>query len=80
MLTYVETGNVDAGFVYRTDALTSKKVKIAINILPSVHAPIVYPAGVLKESEHVTEATAFYKYLLSKEADAVFTKYGFKLH
>lgn len=28
VLTYVETGNVDAGFVYKTDALTSKKVKL----------------------------------------------------
>ncbi|MFB9327899.1 molybdate ABC transporter substrate-binding protein [Paenibacillus aurantiacus] len=79
VLTYVETGNVDAGFVYKTDALTSDKVKIAINILPSVHAPIVYPAGVLKESEHAAEATEFYQYLQSQEADTVFKKYGFAL-
>ncbi|MBB3113242.1 molybdenum ABC transporter molybdate-binding protein [Paenibacillus phyllosphaerae] len=79
VLTYVETGNVDAGFVYKTDALTSKKVKNAINVLPSVHAPTLYPAGVLKESEHAAEATAFYTYPQSKEANTVFKKYGFKL-
>ena len=28
VLTYVETGNVDAGIVYKTDALISDKVKI----------------------------------------------------
>ncbi|MBO7743083.1 molybdate ABC transporter substrate-binding protein [Paenibacillus sp. MWE-103] len=79
VLTYVETGNVDAGFVYKTDALTSSKVRIALNILPSVHSPILYPAGIVKETKHAAEAKAFYAYLQSSEADAVFAKYGFKL-
>lgn len=79
VLSYVETGNVDAGFVYKTDALTSKKVKIAINLLPGVHSPIIYPAGVVKESDHPTEAKAFYGYLQTKQADAIFLKYGFTL-
>ncbi|PWW08556.1 molybdate transport system substrate-binding protein [Paenibacillus cellulosilyticus] len=79
VLTYVETGNVDAGFVYKTDALTSKKVKIALHIAPDVHTAIVYPAGVVKESKHAAEAKAFYTYLQSDKADAIFTKYGFKL-
>ncbi|AJY77677.1 molybdate ABC transporter substrate-binding protein [Paenibacillus beijingensis] len=79
VLTYVETGNVDAGFVYNTDALTSSKVKVALKVFPGVHTPIVYPAGVLSESKHSAEAKAFYTYLQSKEAGAVFKKYGFKL-
>jgi molybdate transport system substrate-binding protein len=78
VLTYVETGNVEAGFVYKTDALTSKKVKIAINVSPDVHTPIVYPVGVIKDTKHNAEATAFYTYLQSKAASSVFTKYGFK--
>ncbi|MUT68024.1 molybdate ABC transporter substrate-binding protein [Paenibacillus sp. NEAU-GSW1] len=79
VLTYVETGNVDAGFVYKTDALTSTKVKIALKISPSVHTPIVYPAGIVKETKHSTEAKAFYAYLQTKAATSVFEKYGFKL-
>ncbi|MFC5650718.1 molybdate ABC transporter substrate-binding protein [Paenibacillus solisilvae] len=79
VLTYVETGNVDAGFVYRTDAMTSKKAKVAIKIIPGVHKPIVYPVGIVKETEHEKEAKAFYTYLQSKAAAAVFVKYGFKL-
>lgn len=79
VLTYVETGNVDAGFVYKTDALTSSKSKIALKIIPGVHGPIVYPAGVIKESKHAAEAKAFYSYLQTSEADAVFVKFGFKL-
>ncbi|WP_370636347.1 molybdate ABC transporter substrate-binding protein [Cohnella sp. CFH 77786] len=79
VLTYVETGNADAGFVYKTDALTTKKARIALKIIPGVHSPIVYPAGIVKESKHPAEAKAFFVYLQSKEAGAVFTKYGFKL-
>jgi molybdate transport system substrate-binding protein len=79
VLTYVETGNVEAGFVYKTDALTSKKVKIALRISSSVHSPILYPASVVKGTKHSDEAKAFYAYLQSKEASAVFKKYGFMM-
>ncbi|WP_213621474.1 molybdate ABC transporter substrate-binding protein [Paenibacillus sp. J22TS3] len=79
VLTYVETGNVEAGFVYKTDALTSKKVRIALRIASNVHTPIVYPAGVVKGSKHSKEAKAFYAYLQSKEASGVFKKFGFIL-
>ncbi|MFC5467480.1 molybdate ABC transporter substrate-binding protein [Cohnella suwonensis] len=79
VLTYVETGNVEAGFVYKTDALVSNKAKVALQILPTLHAPIVYPAGVINESKHGAEAKAFYAYLKSAEAGAAFQKYGFNL-
>jgi molybdate transport system substrate-binding protein len=79
VLTYVETGNADAGFVYRTDALTSKKVKIVLTIASWAHDEIVYPEGIVKETKHLGEAKIFYKYLQGKEAAAVFVKYGFKL-
>ncbi len=79
VLTYVETGNVDAGFVYKTDALTSDKVKIALKIWPEVHSPIVYPVGIVKETKHGKEAKAFYEYLNSKAAGDIFAHYGFTL-
>ncbi|RAP74887.1 molybdate ABC transporter substrate-binding protein [Paenibacillus montanisoli] len=79
VLTYVETGNVDAGFVYKTDAMTSKKASIALRIIPGVHKPILYPAGIVKDTKHPKEAAAFYSYLQGSKADAIFAKYGFKL-
>ena len=79
VLTYVETGNADAGFVYRTDAITSKKVKIMLTVAAKAHDAILYPEGIVKETKHITEATSFYKYLQGKEATAIFMKYGFKL-
>ncbi|AIQ45273.1 molybdenum ABC transporter substrate-binding protein [Paenibacillus sp. FSL R7-0273] len=79
VLSYVETGNADAGFVYKTDALTSKKVKIALTVGGHVHKAINYPVGIVKESDHQAEAKAFYNYVQTKTAGSVFTSYGFSL-
>ncbi|WP_379154484.1 molybdate ABC transporter substrate-binding protein [Paenibacillus sp. sgz5001063] len=79
VLSYVETGNADAGFVYKTDALTSNKVRIALTVGAHVHKPINYPVGVMKESKHQTEAKAFYSYVQTKSASDIFTSYGFML-
>jgi molybdate transport system substrate-binding protein len=75
----VETGNADAGFVYKTDALTSQKVKIAFAVDPATYSPIEYPVGIVKASKHGREAEEFYRYLQSKEALDVFVKYGFSI-
>jgi len=76
-LSYVETGNVDAGIVYKTDALVSNQVKIAATADESTHAPIMYPVGVIKDSQHYDAAKAFYQYLQSEKAIKVFEDYGF---
>ncbi|MDQ0058827.1 molybdate ABC transporter substrate-binding protein [Paenibacillus harenae] len=79
VLTYVETGNTDIGFVYATDALTSDKVKVAFKVDPASHKPIVYPVGIVKATKHQKEASSLYDYLQSDEAMKVFSKYGFSL-
>ncbi|MEG8304281.1 MULTISPECIES: molybdate ABC transporter substrate-binding protein [Bacillus] len=77
VLSYVETGNVDAGAVYKTDALISKKVKIVDEAKADTHSPIVYPLGIVKDTKHHKEAKEFYDYLQTDEAMKVFEKYGF---
>ena len=77
VLTSVETGNADAGFVYATDALGSTDVRVAFEVPLDRHSPIVYPVGVVGTTEYPAEAEALYRYLLSDEAKAVFEKYGF---
>jgi molybdate transport system substrate-binding protein len=73
----VETGNVDAGIVYKTDALGSKKVRIAYEV-PAADGPaIVYPAALVKGSKHEAAAKKFLDYLGSPDALAVFTRDGF---
>ncbi|OKL37932.1 molybdate ABC transporter substrate-binding protein [Domibacillus mangrovi] len=77
VLSYVETGNVDAGIVYKTDAFISNKVNIIATANPETHTPIIYPVGIIKDSNYYKEAKDFYSYLQSDEAMKVFRDYGF---
>ncbi|WP_308638333.1 molybdate ABC transporter substrate-binding protein [Paenibacillus silvisoli] len=79
VLSYVETGNVDAGFVYATDAKTSSGVNTAFTIAEETHKPIVYPAAVIQGSEHEKQAEELLAYLQSAEAAPTWTSYGFLL-
>ncbi|WP_342043887.1 molybdate ABC transporter substrate-binding protein [Bacillus sp. OTU2372] len=78
VLTYVETNNVDAGIVYKTDALTSQKVEIVASAKENTHDPIIYPVGVIKNSTHLKEAQLFYNYLQNDKTMKTLEKYGFK--
>lgn len=78
VLTYVETNNVDAGIVYKTDALISDKVEIVATADETSHAPIIYPLGVIKDSAHAKEAQEFYEYLQNESSMETLEKYGFK--
>lgn len=77
VLTWVETGNVQAGFVYETDAKISKKIVISAVAPEGSHKRVIYPVGVLTESKHPAEAKAFVEHFFTDEAKAVFAKYGF---
>ena len=76
-LGYVETGNVDAGIVYRTDFLASEGLEILAQIPPESHSPILYPAAVVHPSQHVDPAQKFLDFLRSAEAGEVFREHGF---
>jgi molybdate transport system substrate-binding protein len=76
-LAAVESGNVDVGFVFKTDALISKEVKIAYEVTGAEGPRISYPLAVISDSRQTEAAHRFVAYLASAEARAVFTKYGF---
>ncbi|MBD8004128.1 molybdate ABC transporter substrate-binding protein [Bacillus norwichensis] len=78
VLTYVETGNADIGFVYESDAVTSDKIKVLSTIDESLHDPIIYPGAVLADTKHEKEAEEFLKFLEAEEAQSILEKYGFK--
>lgn len=78
VLSYVETGNADAGLVYRSDAKISSKVKIVSSLPTSSHQPIVYPCAIIKTSSANTAAIKMFHYLQSEKAGKVFRKYGFE--
>ncbi|MGH9715742.1 MAG: molybdate ABC transporter substrate-binding protein [Candidatus Acidiferrales bacterium] len=77
VLTYVETGNADAGLVYRTDAKISSNVRIVAAAPADSHAPIVYPAAIVKGTKQLSAARAFLDFLSTARARAIFARYGF---
>lgn len=79
VLNYVETGDADCGFVYRTDAmLLSEDAGVIIgDVKEDLHDPIVYPAALLKDAPQAEAAADFYKFMQSDFAKSVYEKYGF---
>ena len=77
VLAYVETGNVDVGFVYATDAKISDQVQVVGTAREALHSPIIYPVAVLKDSKNPEAAKEFVQFLSSKDAKTVFKEYGF---
>ena len=77
VLSYVETENVDAGIVYITDAKQSNLVKIVAIAPVKSHSPAIYPVAVIQSSKNVAQARSFTGFLLSREANNIYKKYGF---
>jgi len=76
-LAVVESGNAEAGIVYKTDAAISKKVRVALQI-PTADTPkILYPAAMVKDSRNATTARKFLAYLSENAATETFRKFGF---
>ena len=85
-LNYVSQGEVEAGFVFSTDAKQDEgKVKVVL-VIPTVKAgakegewepsPIVYPIAEIKQSNKPL-AAEFIAFVLSDEGQAILAKYGF---
>ncbi|APA87865.1 molybdate ABC transporter substrate-binding protein [Paraburkholderia sprentiae WSM5005] len=76
-LDYVARGEVDAGFVFGTDAaIMPDKVKVALN-LPT-QTPITYPIAQVEGSHQAADAQTFVDFVLSPAGQAVLAKYGFE--
>jgi molybdate transport system substrate-binding protein len=75
-LDYVARAEVDAGFVYGTDAAQFKdKVKVAFTV--PLEKSITYPVASTRSSANGAEARRFVGYLRSEPAQAILAKYGF---
>jgi molybdate transport system substrate-binding protein len=77
VLTTVETGDVDAGIVYITDAKTSDKIVIVATADRRMHSPIHYPIAVLKSSRFKAGSKQYVDFLKTAPAKNIFKKYGF---
>ncbi len=75
--TYVETGLVDAGFVYASDAQRSPNISVGPELPAELHSPIRYSIGVVNGTEQPGNAAQFIDFLTSEKAKAIFISYGF---
>ena len=79
-LAFVERGECQAGIVYKTDALQSKKVKIAGVFPAHTHSPIVYPIALTQQGSKNADAVKFIRFMSQHtEAKKIYQHYGFKL-
>lgn len=76
VLDYVARGEVDAGFVYATDAaLMSDVVEVAFPVATAT--PVRYPIAVLAASRAPAEARRFVAFVVSPAGRAVLARFGF---
>ena len=79
VLAAVESGNVDAGIVFRSDAATTKEAKV-IFAVPAADAPAInYPVALVQQAQSKPAAEKFLQHLAGSEAKAIFEKFGFLL-
>lgn len=72
----VAAGDVDAGFVYRSDAQNLASLRIVALAPEKSHAPIRYSAAVIKSSRQAQPAKAYLQSLTSPQASQVFKRFG----
>ena len=76
-LAYVESGNVDAAFVYETDAASSRSVTVVAAAPEESHSPIAYPAAVIAGSGQEDSASRLVEYMRGAKAREIFAAHGF---
>ncbi len=74
--TQVSEGSADCGVVYYTDAYSAGR-KIVGEATEEMCGKTIYPAAIMKNSEHPEQAQEFLAYLSSDAAAKVFEKVGF---
>jgi molybdate transport system substrate-binding protein len=74
-LAYVESGDVDAGFVYSTDAVISSRVRVACRLSSDLTGKIRYPLVLL--SGHSPLALELFEFTCSDWSRDNFERFGF---
>jgi len=77
VLSYVAAGNADLGFVYKTDAMTNKNVKVLATVPENLHDKISYYTATVATTKYNSQVKEFNDYLSSPAAQKVFSSYGF---
>lgn len=78
VLSWIVSGEAEAGFVYKSDLYNRNSVHIIETISEQYHSPINYPVAIINSSQNLVEAEAFENFLLSDTARELFEKYGYE--
>lgn len=77
-LAQVEAWTTEAAIVYASDAMISKKVRVAFIFPADSHRSIVYPAAVLKSAKYPQAAKDFLDFIVTPQAAGRFAEFGFE--
>lgn len=77
LLTQVESGDLDAGIVYRTDVLSAGAAVEGIDLPTDQNVIATYPVARLTDAADVDLADSFVAFVLSAEGQAIQASYGF---
>lgn len=76
VLNYVARGEVDAGFVYRTDAAIERdKTRVAFALPTPV--PVRYPIAQIATSKNLALGKGFIAFVRGNQGQAILTEFGF---
>jgi len=76
VLDYVSRGEVDAGFVFTTDAIQMKD-KVRVVLTATKHKPISFPIAVVAASRKGELSQKFIDFVRSQEGQEILSRYGF---
>lgn len=75
--TYVERGEVEYGFIYKSDAIALESSSILEVVDPSLHTEINYALAPIEGYEYSEDCDEIIELILSKEGKAILEEYGF---
>lgn len=76
VVTYLESGNAQAGIIYASDAALSGTVK-QMSKVPVESTEITYPAAIIESSSQQQNAEKFMSYILSEKGQKIIEEFGF---
>lgn len=76
---YVERGEVEAGFIYKSDAIDIKNSSVVLEVPEDTHKEIIYTMAPIEGYEFSTECNEFIKFINSDKAKEILKEYGFNI-
>lgn len=76
---YVERGEVEVGFIYKSDAIDIENATVAIEVSEDTHKEIIYTMAPIEGYKQSVECNEFIKFINSDKAKEILKEYGFSI-